>query len=148
MERGPELLRHGLGQVTRVSGASSLSPADAAELANTIQHHLINETRLGIPAIVHEEICAGLMARDSTIFPQAIGLASTWQPELAAALADAVRFRCGRWAPTRGSRRCSTSAVIRGGDAPRRRSARIPTSSPGWVSGSSVACRATTSPTG
>ena len=41
------------------------------------------ETRLGIPAIVHEEICSGLMARDSTIFPQAIGLASTWQPELA-----------------------------------------------------------------
>ena len=51
------------------------------------------ETRLGIPAIVHEEICSGLMARDSTIFPQAIGLASTWQPELAAALADAVRVQ-------------------------------------------------------
>ena len=33
------------------------------------------------------------MARDSTIFPQAIGLASTWQPELAAALADAVRVQ-------------------------------------------------------
>ena len=33
------------------------------------------------------------MSRDSTIFPQAIGLASTWQPELAAALADAVRIQ-------------------------------------------------------
>ena len=33
------------------------------------------------------------MARDSTIFPQAIGVASTWQPELAAALADAVRVQ-------------------------------------------------------
>ena len=39
MEKGPELLRHGLGQVTRVSGASSLTPADAAELANAIQRH-------------------------------------------------------------------------------------------------------------
>ena len=62
-------------------------------LANAIQRHLVTETRLGIPAIVHEEICSGLMARDSTIFPQAIGLASTWQPELAAALADAVRVQ-------------------------------------------------------
>jgi beta-glucosidase len=93
MEKGVELLRHGLGQVTRVSGASSLAPPDAAELANSIQRHLISETRLGIPAIVHEEICAGLMARDSTIFPQAIGLASTWQPELAGAFADAVRVQ-------------------------------------------------------
>jgi beta-glucosidase len=90
-DNGPELLRHGLGQVTRISGASSLAPPDAAKLANAIQRHLLTETRLGIPAIVHEEICAGLMARDSTIFPQAIGLASTWQPDLAAALADAVR---------------------------------------------------------
>jgi beta-glucosidase len=92
-DKGPELLRHGLGHVTRVSGASSLTPPDAARLANAIQQHLIKETRLGIPAIVHEEICAGLMARDSTIFPQAIGLASTWQPELARAVADAVRIQ-------------------------------------------------------
>jgi beta-glucosidase len=90
-EKAPVLLRHGLGHVTRVSGASSLAPVDAAELANAIQRHLLSETRLGIPAIIHEEICAGLMARDSTIFPQAIGLASTWQPELANALSDAVR---------------------------------------------------------
>ena len=50
-----------------------------------------SETRLGIPAIVHEEICSGLMARDATVFPQAIGLASTWEPALVEELADAVR---------------------------------------------------------
>jgi beta-glucosidase len=33
------------------------------------------------------------MARDATIFPQAIGVASTWQPELMTALADAVRVQ-------------------------------------------------------
>jgi beta-glucosidase len=93
VDKAGELLRHGLGQVTRISGASSLAPRDAAVLANAIQRHLVTGTRLGIPAIVHEEICSGLMARDSTIFPQAIGLASTWQPELAAALADAVRVQ-------------------------------------------------------
>jgi beta-xylosidase len=87
----PDLLRHGLGQVTRISGASSLAAREAATLANAIQRHLVSSTRLGIPAIVHEEICSGVMARGSTIFPQAIGLASTWEPSLAAALADAVR---------------------------------------------------------
>ena len=48
-----------LGQVTRISGASSLGARDAAALANAIQRHLVAETRLGIPAIVHEEICSG-----------------------------------------------------------------------------------------
>jgi len=85
------LLRDGLGQVTRVAGASGLGPEQVAELANTLQRTLVEETRLGIPAIVHEEICSGLMARDATVFPQAIGLASTWEPALLEELAGAVR---------------------------------------------------------
>jgi beta-glucosidase len=88
-----DLVRHGIGQVTRISGASSLRPQQAAELANSIQRHLVERTRLGIPAIVHEEICSGLMGRDATIFPQAIGLASTWEPTLVEALADGVRMQ-------------------------------------------------------
>jgi beta-glucosidase len=84
------LLRDGIGHITRISGASSLRPEEAAELANAIQRFLVEETRLGIPAIVHEEICSGLMARDATVFPQAIGLASTWEPELAGSLAAAI----------------------------------------------------------
>lgn len=91
--RADDLLRHGIGQITRIGGASSLLPGEAAELANIIQQHLVTQTRLGIPAIVHEEICSGLMARASTVFPQALGLAATWQPELATALADAVRVQ-------------------------------------------------------
>ncbi|HXM55146.1 MAG TPA: glycoside hydrolase family 3 N-terminal domain-containing protein [Candidatus Dormibacteraeota bacterium] len=92
-ERAAPLLADGLGQVTRICGASSLRPAEAARLANAIQRFLVERTRLGIPAIVHEEICSGLMARGTTVFPQAIGLASTWDPDLAEALADAVRVQ-------------------------------------------------------
>ncbi|MES1246789.1 MAG: glycoside hydrolase family 3 protein, partial [Actinomycetota bacterium] len=92
-EKARPLLRDGLGQVTRVSGASNLGTAEATAFANAVQRHLVEETRLGIPAIVHEEICSGLMARESTIFPQAIGLASTWEPELAEELAASVRRR-------------------------------------------------------
>jgi beta-glucosidase len=90
-ERAAEVLRNGLGHVTRISGASSLDAEGSARLANEIQRHLVEETRLGIPAIVHEEICSGLMAKQATVFPQAIGLASTWEPELARALGEAVR---------------------------------------------------------
>ena len=92
-EGGADLMRHGLGQVTRISGASSLDAEGAARLANAIQRHLVEETRLGIPAIVHEEICSGLMAREAVVFPQAIGLASTWEPGLAEQLADAIRVQ-------------------------------------------------------
>jgi len=55
-------------------------PKEAAQLANEIQRFLVEETRLGIPAIVHEECLSGLMARGATTFPQAINLASTFDP--------------------------------------------------------------------
>ena len=86
-----DLLGDGLGHVTRISGASDLGAEDAARLANEIQRFLFEETRLGIPAIVHEEICSGLMAREATVFPQAIGVAATWDPELARDMAAVVR---------------------------------------------------------
>ncbi|MET7670461.1 glycoside hydrolase family 3 N-terminal domain-containing protein [Micromonospora luteifusca] len=90
-ERARPILGHGLGHVTRVAGATNLKAAQVAQAANAIQRFLVTETRLGIPAIVHEEVCSGVMAREATIFPQAIGVASTWAPELNGQLADAVR---------------------------------------------------------
>lgn len=86
-----KLLRNGLGQVTRLAGASSLGPTEAAALANQIQKHLVENTRLRIPALIHEECCSGYMARNATCFPQTIGVACTWEPQLAAAMADVVR---------------------------------------------------------
>ena len=76
------LMAHGIGQITRIGGASNLRPADSARLANAIQKWLIDNTRLGIPAMVHEECCSGYMALSATCFPQAIGVASTWNPEI------------------------------------------------------------------
>ena len=90
-QRAAEYLQHGIGQITRIGGASNLAPNESAATANQIQKHVIENTRLGIPAMVHEECCAGYMARDATVFPQIIGLASTWQPELAGQMAEVVR---------------------------------------------------------
>ncbi len=89
--KAAHLLQNGLGQVTRIGGASNVTPKQSAELANTIQKYLIENTRLGIPAVIHEECCSGYMARGATVFPQAIGVASTWQPELVEAMTDVIR---------------------------------------------------------
>ncbi len=77
-----DVMADGIGQVTRLGGASNVKPKQAAELANTIQHWLLENTRLKIPAVIHEECCSGYMAYGATVFPQAIGIASTWEPEL------------------------------------------------------------------
>jgi beta-glucosidase len=90
-EKARALMAHGIGQITRIGGASSVRPADSARLANTIQRFLVEQTRLGIPAIVHEETCSGYMARSATCFPQIIGLASTWEPDLAEAMGAVIR---------------------------------------------------------
>ncbi|MBN1311591.1 MAG: glycoside hydrolase family 3 C-terminal domain-containing protein [Anaerolineae bacterium] len=89
-EKAPRILEHGIGHITRVGGASNLPPAEAAAVANRIQKYLLEKTRLGIPAVVHEECCSGYMARGATCFPQAIALASTWEPELAGRMAEVI----------------------------------------------------------
>ncbi|MFQ5698544.1 MAG: glycoside hydrolase family 3 N-terminal domain-containing protein [Myxococcota bacterium] len=90
-ERARSLLRHGTGHVTRIGAATGLRPAESAAFANRIQRFLRDETRLGIPAIVHEEAVAGLCARDATQFPQAIGLAATWDPDRLERVAQVIR---------------------------------------------------------
>lgn len=65
-------------------GRTSLrhSPRRSAEVVNHIQKQLLENTRLGIPALCTGESLHGLMATGATSFPQAIALASTWDPEL------------------------------------------------------------------
>ena len=59
-----------------------MAPKPSAELVNAIQKFLINKTRLGIPALVTSECLHGHMSIGATIFPQAIGMASSWNPGL------------------------------------------------------------------
>jgi beta-glucosidase len=84
-------LKHGIGQITRVAGASTLDPLNAAKTANNLQRFLVEKTRLGIPGIFHEECCSGALVLGGTIFPQMLGLASSFQPELAEAMTTAIR---------------------------------------------------------
>jgi len=56
--------------------------AETVDYLNAVQKFLVEETRLGIPALVFGEGLHGFMATEATSFPQAIGLASTWDPSL------------------------------------------------------------------
>jgi len=69
-----------LGQLYREN--SEVSSHDAAQLRNKAQHFLTEKTRLGVPAIFQGEALHGFMAYGSTSFPQVLGLASTWDPDL------------------------------------------------------------------
>lgn len=83
--------KNGIGQITRLTGASTLDPLSAARTANSLQRFLVQKTRLGIPAIIHEECCSGLVGLGGTTYPQMIGMASTFQPALAEAMTTAIR---------------------------------------------------------
>ena len=61
---------------------SDFSPHDSAVLRNAAQRYLVEKTRLGIPGIFQGEALHGFMENGSTSFPQALGLASTWDPDL------------------------------------------------------------------
>ena len=73
----------GLGHVARPSDAGEgLTARQMAELTNDIQRFFIETSRLGIPVMFHEECLHGLAARESTSYPQPIGLAATFDPDL------------------------------------------------------------------
>jgi beta-glucosidase len=82
-------LGQGIGQVSRPSeiagtpnGPRGRTPRQQAEYTNAVQKWLIENTRLGIPALFHEEALHGLAAPNATHFPVPLGLASTWDPAL------------------------------------------------------------------
>ena len=78
-EKAARVMKYGIGQIARQR--EQKGPRDGAIFANAVQKWLIENTRLGIPAILHDEILHGHMAKGSTSFPQPIALASTWDPD-------------------------------------------------------------------
>ncbi len=85
------LIKDGIGHICRPGISTALPPKEMAELINGIQNFLEKHTRLSIPALVHEECLNGFMAKKAAIFPQIIGMASTWEPELISKMAGVAR---------------------------------------------------------
>ncbi len=101
-EKAKEILKYGIGEIARAS--EHRSPRENALYSNALQKFLVEKTRLGIPAIVHEEALHGLMAPGAASFPQAIALAGTWDvnlvEEVFGAAAAEMRARGGHQALT------------------------------------------------
>jgi beta-glucosidase len=93
LERARQRLAQGIGQVTRVAGATNLPLDEVATFGDQIQRFLVEETRLGIPAILHEESLHGVMAAGATCYPQSIGQAATWDPDLVERMARLIAER-------------------------------------------------------
>jgi len=82
--------RHGLGHLTRVYGSRPLTAAEgAAELVRQ-QRIVIETSRLGIPALVHEECLTGFTAYGATVYPAAIAWGATFDPPLIQEMAAAI----------------------------------------------------------
>ena len=82
-------LPNGVGQIGRPSegpkgggGKDGKNAREMAEFTNAVQRYFVEETRLGIPVIFHEECLHGHAAQDGTHFPQPIALAGTWDEDL------------------------------------------------------------------
>ncbi|MEU0136988.1 glycoside hydrolase family 3 N-terminal domain-containing protein [Streptomyces sp. NPDC006296] len=82
-----------------VTAETGIGAADGARVSDAVQRHAVENTRLGIPVLLVEEMPHGLQALDGTLLPVNLAVGATWNPELyeeAAALAAAqLRARGG-----------------------------------------------------
>ncbi|PZG08495.1 glycoside hydrolase family 3 N-terminal domain-containing protein [Nonomuraea aridisoli] len=85
-----EAARHGLGHLTRVYGSTPVTPAEGAAEVVRLQRAVVERSRLGIPAIVHEECLTGFTAYGATVYPAAIAWAATFDPGLVERMAAAI----------------------------------------------------------
>jgi beta-glucosidase len=90
-ENALKAIPDGIGQIARPSDTMGTSRylatrfrsiEDTVAFVNAVQHFLVEQTRLGIPALFHEEAAHGYLAQGATIFPIPPALASTWDPEI------------------------------------------------------------------
>ena len=79
-ELAKQTMPNGIGQFARQR--ELFDPKGSAEYANAAQKWLKENTRLGIPAVFHDEILHGNMSGGSTVFPVPLSLSSSWDTDL------------------------------------------------------------------
>jgi len=93
-DKARALLANGLGEISRPSEnedrKKNLGPRQMAELTNALQKYVVEQTRLGIPLLNHEEGLHGLQAPGATSYPQPIALAASFDPALVEEVMTAV----------------------------------------------------------
>ncbi|WP_234442953.1 beta-xylosidase/alpha-l-arabinosidase [Streptomyces cellulosae] len=82
--------KDGLGHLTRPFGTKPVEPTDGVRRLTALQRDLMHNTRLGIPAIAHEECLTGFTAYRATVFPAALAWAAAFDPSLVERMAHAI----------------------------------------------------------
>ena len=78
-----ELIPYGIGHFSQFCMQQPRDPNVLRDRAAAIQDWLIHNTPNGIPALLHEEVLSGVNTKGSTIYPQQIGQACSFNTELA-----------------------------------------------------------------
>ncbi|MCS3843108.1 glycoside hydrolase family 3 N-terminal domain-containing protein [Microbacterium sp. AK031] len=84
------VVRNGIGQLTRVFGTAPVSASEGMGRIRDAQRHLLDTTRIAIPAIVHEECLTGFTTHGATVYPTALAWGATFDPELVGEMARAI----------------------------------------------------------
>ncbi|MFL6118910.1 glycoside hydrolase family 3 N-terminal domain-containing protein [Actinophytocola sp.] len=86
----PELIKNGLGQLTRPFGSAPVEPAAGAARLAHLQAEIMSASRFGIPAIAHEECLTGFMAHCATVYPIPLAWGAAWAPDLVEEMAATI----------------------------------------------------------
>lgn len=76
-------LAFGIGHFSQYADQMSADPNDVRDRVAVMQQWLMSHTPTGIPALFHEEVLTGVCASRATVYPQQIGYACSFNPELA-----------------------------------------------------------------
>jgi beta-xylosidase len=82
--------KNGLGHLTRPFGTKPVDPTQGARELASLQRELMQNTRLGIPAIAHEECLTGFTAHHASVFPTPLAWAAAFNPDLVERMANAI----------------------------------------------------------
>ncbi|MDP4503340.1 beta-xylosidase/alpha-l-arabinosidase [Nonomuraea turcica] len=85
-----EVIRHGLGQLTRPFGTAPVDPVAGARSLAASQEEIMAASRFGIPAQVHEECLTGFAAWKATVYPAPLSWGASFDPELVEEVAGQV----------------------------------------------------------
>ncbi len=77
-----QLIPHGVGHISQFACMQDFTPDELRDFVRDLQEYVISHNAAGIPAIFHEEAITGFSTKGATTYPQQIGVACSWNPDL------------------------------------------------------------------
>jgi len=78
-----QMIPNGIGHFSQFAVTQRKTANELRDMVAQMQNWLATHTRNSIPALFHEEVLSGIATYDATIYPQQIGMACSFNPELA-----------------------------------------------------------------